>query len=173
MRRRLTARRGELSVRMALGAGRRRIARQLLTEAVVLSLLDASLGVVLALIAINVTLPLVPPFAPPRLGGIAVDARLMAFCLGLSLVSTLMIGLVPALRVSAAAFGEGLALHAGEARTTGNRQGERLRTLLVAAQIAMTLVLLTAAGLLIHSFVRLTSVSPASNRAGATASCRP
>ena len=95
-----------------------------------------------------------------------IDARVMAFCLGLSLVSTLLIGLVPALRVSGAAFGEGLALHAGEARTTGDRQGERLRTLLVAAQIAMTLVLLIGAGLLIHSFVRLTSVSPGFESSG-------
>ena len=87
---RLTARRGELSVRMALGAGRRRIVRQLLTEAVVLSLLGASLGVMLAQIAIDVTLPLVPQFALPRLGGIVIDARVMAFCLGLSLVSTLL-----------------------------------------------------------------------------------
>ncbi|HEY3243847.1 MAG TPA: FtsX-like permease family protein, partial [Phycisphaerae bacterium] len=62
-------------------------------------------------------------------------------------------------RVGGAAFGEGFALHAGETRTTSDRQGERLRTLLVAGQIAMTLVLLIGAGLLIHSFVRLTSVS--------------
>src|SRR5437773_102371 len=157
---RLTARRGELSVRMALGAGRRRIVGQLLTEAVVLSLLGASLGVMLAYIAIDVALPLVPPFALPRFGGIRIDARVMAFSLGLSLLSTLLIGLVPALRVGGAAFGEGLALHAGDARTTGDRHSERLRTLLVAAQIAMTLVLLIGAGLLIHSFVRLTSVSP-------------
>jgi predicted permease len=163
---RLTARRGELSVRMALGAGRRRIVRQLLTEAVVLSLLGASLGVLLAQLAIGVTLPLVPQSALPRLGGIVIDARVMAFCLGLSLVSTLLIGLVPALRVGGAAFGEGLALHAGAARTTGDRQGERLRTLLVAAQIAMTLVLLIAAGLLTHSFVRLTSVSPGFESSG-------
>ena len=156
---RLTARRGELSIRMALGAGRRRIVRQLLTEAVVLSLLGASLGVMLAWLAIDATLPLVPPSMLPGLGGIAIDARVMLFCLGLSLVSTLLIGLVPALRVSRAAFGEGLALHAGAVRTTGDRQGERLRTLLVAGQIAMTLVLLIGAGLLIHSFVRLTSVS--------------
>jgi predicted permease len=163
---RLTARRGELSVRMALGAGRRRIVRQLLTEAVVLSLLGASLGVLLAWLAIGVTLPLVPQTLLPRLGGIVIDARVMAFCLGLSLVSTLLIGLVPALRISGAAFGEGLALHAGETRTTGDRQGERLRTLLVAGQIAMTLVLLIGAGLLIHSFVRLTSVSPGFESSG-------
>jgi putative ABC transport system permease protein len=156
---RLTARRGELSVRMALGAGRRRIVRQLLTEAVVLSLLGASLGAILAKIAIDATLPLVPALVLPRVGGMVIDARVMVFCLGLSLVSTLLIGLVPALRVSGAAFGEGLALHAGAARTTGDRQGERLRTLLVAGQIAMTLVLLIGAGLLMHSFVRLTSVS--------------
>jgi predicted permease len=157
---RLTARRGELSVRMALGAGRRRIVRQLLTEAVVLSLLGAALGVLLAQLAIDVTLPLVPQFLLPRLGGIVIDARVMAFCLGLSLLSTLLIGLVPALRVGGAAFGEGLAPHAGAARTTGDRQGERLRTLLVTAQIALTFVLLIGAGLLVHSFVRLTSVSP-------------
>src|SRR4029079_15970971 len=139
---RLSARRGELSVRMALGAGRRRIVRQLLTEAVVLSLLGAALGVILAQGAIGRTLPLVPQSALPRVGGIVIDARVMAFCLGLSLVATLLIGLLPALRVGGAAFGEGLALHAGAARTTGDRQGERLRTLLVAAQIALTLVLL-------------------------------
>jgi putative ABC transport system permease protein len=157
---RLSARRGELSLRMALGAGRGRIVRQLLTEAVVLSLLGTSLGVMLAQVAIRVTLPLVPPLVLPRVGGIVLDARVMAFCLGLSLVSTLLIGLMPALRVGGTAFGEAQSLHAGETRATGDRQGERLRTLLVAGQIAMTLVLLIAAGLLIHSFVRLTSVSP-------------
>jgi hypothetical protein len=140
--------------------------RQLLTEAVVLSLLGASLGVMLAQIAIDVTLPLVPQFALPRLGGIVIDARVMAFCLGLSLVSTLLIGLVPALRVSGAAFGEGLALHAGEARTTGDRQGERLRTLLVAAQIRDDARPPDRRSLLIHSFVRLTSVSPGFESSG-------
>ena len=156
---RLTARRGELSVRMALGAGRRRIVRQLLTEAVVLSLLGAALGVLLAWLAVDAALPLVPPGVLPRPGGIVIDGRVMAFCLGLSLVASVLVGLVPALRISGSAFGEGHALHAGGARSTGDRQGERLRTLLVAAQIAMTLVLLIGAGLLIHSFVRLTSVS--------------
>jgi putative ABC transport system permease protein len=156
---RLTARRGELSVRMAIGAGRRRIVGQLLTEAVVMSLLGAALGVTLAQTAIHVTLPLVPQFALPNLGGIVIDGRVLAFCLGLTLVSTLLIGLVPALRVGGAAFGEGFALHASEVRTTGDRRGERLRALLVSGQIAMTLVLLIGAGLLIHSFLRLTSVS--------------
>jgi putative ABC transport system permease protein len=157
---RLTARRGELSVRMALGAGRQRIVRQLLTEAVVVSFLGAALGALLARLAIDVTLPLVPQVALARTGGIVIDTRVMAFCLGLSLLSTLLIGLVPALRISAFAFGEGRALHGGETRATGDRQGERMRTLLVTTQIALTLVLLIGAGLLIHSFVRLTSVSP-------------
>jgi predicted permease len=156
---RLTARRGELSVRMALGAGRRRIVRQLLTEAVVLSLLGASLGVLLAWLAIGAALPLVPSGVLPRPGGVVIDARVMAFCLGLSLLASVVVGLVPALRISGSACGEGHALRAGETRTTADRQGERLRTLLVTAQIAMTLVLLIGAGLLIHSFVRLTSVS--------------
>jgi predicted permease len=163
---RLSARRGELSVRMALGAGRRRIVRQLLTEAVVLSVLGAALGVLLAQIAIHVTVPLVPPFALPRVGGIAIDGRVLAFSLGLALVSTLLIGLVPALRVGGIAFGEGQALHGGETRTTGDAQGERLRTLLVAAQVAMTLVLLIGAGLLVHSFLRLTAVSPGFESSG-------
>jgi putative ABC transport system permease protein len=163
---RLSARRGELSLRMALGAGRGRIVRQLLTEAVVLSLLGTFLGVLLAQIAVHVTLPLVPPLALPRLGGIVIDARVLAFCFALSLVSTLLIGLMPAMRVGGVAFGEAQALHAGATRSTGDRQGERLRTLLVAGQIAMTLVLLIGAGLLIHSFVRLTSVSPGFDSSG-------
>ena len=157
---RLTARRGELSVRLALGAGRRRIVRQLLTEAVVLSLLGAALGVCSRGSRSTSRCRSCRSPLLPRLGGIVIDARVMAFCLGLSLLSTLLIGLLPAARVSAAAFGESLALHAGGARATGDRQGERLRTLLVAAQIAITLVLLIGAGLLVHSFLRLTSVSP-------------
>ncbi|MEO6010010.1 MAG: ABC transporter permease [Vicinamibacterales bacterium] len=157
---RLSARRGELSLRMALGAGRGRIVRQLLTEAVVLSLLGTVLGVVLARLAIHVTLPLVPELLLPRLGAVVIDARVLVFCLGLSLLSTLVIGLLPALRVGGTAFGEAQALNASETRSTGDRQGERFRTLLVAGQIAMTLVLLIGAGLLIYSFLRLTSVSP-------------
>lgn len=163
---RLTARRGELSVRMALGAARIRIVRQLLTEAIVLSLAGVLLGMLLARLALGIALPLVPQAVLPRLGTIAIDGGVLAFCLGLSIVSTLLIGLVPALRVSGAAFGEGGALHAGESRTTGDRSGERLRTLLVAGQIAMTLILLIGAGLLIHSFVRLTSVSPGFESSG-------
>ena len=157
---RLTARRGELSVRMALGAGRPRIVRQLLTEAVVLSLVGGALGVLLAWIAIGATLPLVPRGLLPRPDGIVVDARVTVFCLGLSLFASVLVGLVPAMRISGSASDEGRALHGGEGRTTGDGTGERLRALLVAAQFAMTLVLLIGAGLLMHSFVRLTSVSP-------------
>ena len=103
-----------------------------------------------------------------------IDARVMAFCLGLSLVSTLLIGLVPALRVSGAAFGEGLALHAGEARTTGDRQGERLRTLLVAGADRDDARPPDRRGPA-DSQLRASHVGVARlrSRAGATASCRP
>ena len=154
---------------MALGAGRR-IVRQLLTEAVVLSLLGASLGVLLAQI-VGVRCRSCRSCAA-RLGGIVIDARVMAFCLGLSLVSTLLIGLVPALRVGGAAFGEGLALHAGETRTTGDRQGERLRTLLVAGDRDDARPP-DRRGPADSASCVSRRCRPASNRAGATASCRP
>ena len=162
---RLTARRGELAVRMALGAGRGRIVRQLLTEAIVLSLVGAVFGLLLAWLAVGAALPLVPEGVLPRSDAIAIDARVMAFCFGLSSLASLLVGLVPAMRAGGA-FSHGRALHAGEARTTGDGQGERLRTVLVAVQIAMTFVLLIGAGLLIHSFVRLTSVEPGFERTG-------
>jgi predicted permease len=154
---RLTSRRAELSIRMALGAGRRRIARQLLTEAVVLSLIGALLGVALANVTVAFTLPLVPQGMLPRAGSIVIDARVLAFSLVLSIVATLVVGLVPAARLGGATFGEAQALHAGQVRVTSDRQGERARAALVAAQIAMTLLLLVGAGLLVHSFLRLTS----------------
>ena len=157
---RLTARRGELSVRMALGAGRRRDRPPVADRSGRLVAAGRVAGCD-ARMARDRRHPAARPAIPAATARRHRDRRPRD-------------GVLPRLvahldaadwaRAGAAgqrgAFAEGLALHAGETRTTGDRQGERLRTLLVAGQIAMTLVLLIGAGLLIHSFVRLTSVSP-------------
>jgi predicted permease len=162
---RFMARRGELLVRLALGAGRARVVRQLVTESIVLSAAGAAVGLLLAKAAILVTLPLVPESVLPRLSGIEIDGTVALFTAALSVFSTLIVGVVPALKVSRALL-RGAALHAGETRTTGDRRGDRFRASLVALQIAMTLVLLAGAGLLILSFVRLSSVSPGFDASG-------
>lgn len=171
---RLVARRGELSVRLALGAGRVRLVRQLLTEAAVVSLAGAALGTLLAVLTMKLTLPFVPAELLPRTG-IALDGAAMGFCLCLSLIAALVVGLIPALRLGSSAFSEARALLASETRTAGDRQGERLRTGLVAVQLAMTMVLLVGAGLLVHSFIRLTSTSTgfaSANEAGVVQTIR-
>ena len=155
---RLSARRAELSIRSALGAGRRRLVRQLLTEAIVLSFAGGVLGILFARLALDATLPLVPESVLPRRAEIGLNIWVLAFCIGVSALSSLLVGLMPAWRSASADIRD--ALHSDGARTTGDRRGERVRTSLVATQIALTLVLLIGAGLLVHSFIRLMSVAP-------------
>jgi predicted permease len=151
------AREREIAVRAALGAGRARIVRQLLTESLVLSLLGAAVGVVAAAVAIPVVRA-VGSAAVPRLEGMALDWRVLAFALGACLTTGVVFGLAPALRLAPAGGARGsgaLALLRDGGRTV---EGGRLRSVLVVTSVALAMLLLVCAGLVGGSFVRLMRV---------------
>ena len=151
---RATTRRREMAVRAALGAGRRRLIRQLVTESALLWVGAGIAGAGVALIGVRALLALAPPGRIPRHGEIGVDGAALAFALGVSLVTGLIFGLVPAIRATRSSVRDVLA---ATARTLTGRDG-RLRGALVMAEIALALVLLTGAGLMVQSFVRLRRV---------------
>ena len=151
---RSTARRKEMAIRTALGATRWRVLRQLLAESVLLALMGGAAGLFLALWGVDVLVSLVPEtlrFA--RLDEARVDGAVLAFTASVSLLTGVLTGLLPGLKVSRAGVGEVLQ-EAGRGTTTGRRL-KRARAALVVAEIAVTLVLLVGAGLLIRSFARL------------------
>ena len=152
---RAMARRREIAIRSALGAGRARVVRQLLTESVLLAAAGGVLGAVLAWASV-VLLKRAAPMAVPRLNEVGLDANVLAFVLGVTLATALVVGLVPALRVAAPNLAESLRERAQTA--SGGRQRQRLRAALVAAEIALALMLVAGAGLLIRSFWRLQQV---------------
>ena len=154
---RADSRRQELSIRAALGAGRARIARELLFESVTLSLI----GGIFALGAAHGGLRLLMAFGPadlPRLSEIALDARSLAFTFVLSVLSGLLFGSIPAYRYSRSAANAALS---GSNRTASlGRDRQRSRSVLVVAQVAMALVLLVSALLMIRTFAALRNVDP-------------
>lgn len=152
---RSSARQGELAVRAALGAGRGRLLRQLLTEAAVLSLVGGAVGL---LIAYWGTRALVgaQPADIPRLDEIGVDGAVVLFTLGVALLTGLAFGAIPALRTTGGRLTS--ALREGGRGAGG--AGHRLRAGLLVAEMALAVVLLTGAGLLVRSFIELTSVHP-------------
>src|SRR5437667_617284 len=152
---RATARRRELAVRRALGAGRGRLVRQLLTESTLLALAAGIVGVVLAGSGLQALLA-VWPHALPRTPEIALDAQVLAFSLGLAVVTGVAFGLLPAWRASAAGIEQSLREDAPGA--TGGRR--RLQSTLVVSEVTLALVLLVGAGLLVRSFIRLSNVNP-------------
>ncbi|MDB6128840.1 MAG: macrolide transporter ATP-binding/permease protein [Verrucomicrobia bacterium] len=154
---RATARSREISIRAALGAGRARLVRQLLTESVVLALLGGAAGILLARWGLDALLALAPA-SLPRVSGIQLDASVLAGSMALSLATGVIFGLAPAWMAARADVNEALK-QGTRGSTEGGAQG-RLRSTLVVLEVAASLVLLAGAGLLARSFVALAHVDP-------------
>lgn len=153
---RSAAREKELSIRAALGAGRGRIIRQLLTESLMLAIGGAALGVLIAVWSLA-ALRWMNPGNIPRISNISIDGRALAFTTAVAVLTGLLFGLVPALRNSRFQLGE--SLKEGGRNLAGSGH-QRLRNLLVVAETALSLILLIGAGLLIRSFLNVQRVDP-------------
>jgi len=152
---RASARQKEMAVRVALGASRATIIRQLLTESILLAALGAALGTLLAYWGTSFIASQLPA-GIPRLQEATVDARVLVFTLAVSLLTGLLFGLAPALQASRPNLAE--SLKEGERGSSGRRQW--LRSVLVVSEVTLTLTLLVGAGLLMQSFRRVLAVDP-------------
>ncbi|HTS64372.1 MAG TPA: ABC transporter permease [Candidatus Acidoferrales bacterium] len=152
---RFTGRRREIAIRAAIGAGRARVVRQLLTESAVLALTGGLAGLAIARWGTQAVLAAVPG-GLPRSESIAVDVRVLAFTLAVSLVTGIVFGLVPALQVSATNVYEPL----NEGIRGSSAGHRRLRDLLVVSEVAAALVLLAGAGLMLRTMRSLSGVHP-------------
>src|SRR6266550_5886848 len=147
----------EMAIRAALGAGRLRVIRQLLTESLLLSLLGGTPGLLVALWGIHMLLA-ASPLEIPRLKEIGLDPGVLAFTAVVSVLTGLIFGLAPALQASRADLQD--ALKEGGRSATGGALRNRIRALLVVTEVELSLVLLVGAGLLGKSFLLLSEVSP-------------
>jgi putative ABC transport system permease protein len=152
---RVASREREIAVRSAMGASRGRIVRQLLTESLVLSAIGGALGLLLAFWGIDLLLRLNLENLP-RLTSISLNYPVLWFTLGITALTGILFGLIPAWQATRVSFNQSLK-ESGRG-TAGNRKSRRLRGALVVAEIALSLVVLIGAGLLIKSFIRLTQV---------------
>jgi len=152
---RAATRRHEMAVRVALGASRGRIARQLLTESVLIALIGGAVGILVAFIGVRALLAMAPAGRIPRIDEVHLDGWVLAFTLAVSLVTGILFGLVPARsgarREPQEALGQGTRLVGGP--------HHRLRSVFVTAEIALALILLTGAGLMIKSFLLMRSLN--------------
>jgi putative ABC transport system permease protein len=161
---RATARQKEVAIRTALGAGWQRLVRQLLTESVLLGVIGGSIGLLVAKSALYVVRT-VNPGNIPRLDVITIDGPVLVFTFGVSILTGVVFGLAPAYRAARPDLNN--ALKAGGRNSQGEgglgSSRRRLRSLLVVAEVALSLMLLVGAGLLVRSFVRIQQVTPGFN----------
>jgi putative ABC transport system permease protein len=157
---RATTRQKEIAIRIGVGASRGRLIQQLLTESLLLSMLGALLGLLLTKGGIQI-LKSFGPANIPRLNEVAIDARVLAFTLGVSLLTAIIFGLKPALQTTRPDINEWL--KDGQRTSTAGSGFERVRNWLVVTEVALALILLIGAGLLIKSFMRLWQVEPGFN----------
>jgi predicted permease len=158
---RATGRKREIAIRAAVGAGRGRLIRQLLTESVLLSVVGGALGLILGVIAVRALLA-INPGNIPRIGehgeGVTLDWRVLGFTLAVSLLTGILFGLIPALDASHADLSATLKESGG--RTGSGFRHNKARSLLVISEMSLAIVLLIGAALLIRTFVALRSVNP-------------
>jgi putative ABC transport system permease protein len=159
---RATTRQKEIAIRAALGARRWRIVRQLLTESLLLGVAGGALGLLLAVWGLDLLLAAIPIKLPFWMK-FGLDLRVLGFTLGVSMLTGLGFGILPALQASRTNLNETLKEGGRSAAGTGR---QRSRSLMVVAEIALSLVLLVGAGLMMRSFLRLQHVNPGLNPAG-------
>src|SRR5580658_1906382 len=154
---RALSRRKEVAVRTALGATRRRLLQQVISETVLLACAGGALGLVFAHYSLILMVKFLAPWLP-RSGEIALDGWVLAFTLGISLLTGFAAGLLPALHMAKSDLNQ--TLKQGLGRTAADSSGSRMRDLLVVSEVALSLMLLTGAGLLIRSLWVLHNVNP-------------
>jgi putative ABC transport system permease protein len=154
---RAAAREREMAIRLALGAGRLRLLRQLLTESLLLTLIGGGAGVFLAIWGVDLLKSIVPADTP-RLAEVTINAGVLLFALSASLATTLICGLIPALQSSSTDLQQ--ALKESSRSATGGKRTRFVRNALVVSELALSLLLLIGAGLAIRSFMRVQQIDP-------------